>query len=87
MEDSIFAGDDIDFIADGIQKETHKAHTRKTGTVKKIKVRGSVEVARDDFRKSKKLHRQAIKNLKRQIKAHKLMIKQARGAYRLVKLR
>lgn len=79
--------DDIDFITDEITKEkqTKKAHSRKTET-KRIKVRSSVEVAKDNFKQAKRLHRSQIKSLRRNIKTHKLMIRQARNTYRLIKL-
>ena len=79
--------DDIDFIQDDIEaiKKSKVAHKRQTAT-KKIRVRSGIEVALDNYRASRKLHRQAIKGLRRSIKTHKLMIKQARNNYRLVKL-
>jgi hypothetical protein len=79
--------DDIDFITDDINaiKKSKVAHTRVTAT-KKIKVRSGLEVARDSYKATRKLHRQAIKSLKRAIKAHKLQVKQARNSYKLIKL-
>jgi len=82
--------DDIDFITDEVEQiqkgQTKKGHKRDTKTVKHIKVRGSVEVARDNKKAAIKLHRKNIKDLKRSIHAHKLMIKQAKIAYKIVKL-
>lgn len=80
--------DDIDIITDEIAtiKQTKKGHKRNTKTVKKIQVRGSVEVARDRFKASKKMHKSQIRQLKRAIKAHKLEIRQAKGNYKLIKL-
>ena len=77
--------DDIDFITDEVE-QIKRGHKRNTKTVKHIKVRGSVEVARDNYRAAKRLHREAIRGLKRSIQAHKLMIGQAKTAYKLVKL-
>jgi hypothetical protein len=80
--------DDIDYITDDIQaikKQNKAGHTRKAET-KRIKVRSSVEVARDNYRASKRLHRKAIKGLKNTIRIHKLQIRQAKDAYKLVKL-
>ena len=69
-------------------KNLKSEHTRKGSTpkAKKIKVRGSVEVARDNYRASKKMHKAQIRQLKRSIKAHKLEIRQAKGNYKLIKL-
>lgn len=79
--------DDIDFITDDIQsiKELKKAHTR-TVSKKTIKIRSSVDKAKSDYKTAKQLHRNNIKSLHRNIRTHKLMIKQARNTYRLVKL-
>lgn len=79
--------DEIDFISDEIST-LKREHTRKGATpkAKKIKVRGSVEVARDNYRNAKRIHKAQIKSLKANIKSHKLMIKQAKMAYKLIKL-
>lgn len=74
----------MDFIAE--QNKTTKAHTRKASKRKTIKVRSSVEVARSEYKRSKKQHKEAIKALKRDIKKHKLLIKQSRATYKLVRL-
>lgn len=78
--------DDIDFITDDINRTLKASHTRNTQTGKRIKVRSSVEVAKDDYKRAKKLHKANIKKLKQNIKSHRLMIKQARNTYRLIKL-
>lgn len=81
--------DDIDLIEDEINATKNKtAHTRKGATpkAKRIKVRSSVEVAKDEFKRAKRVHRAEIKRAKRVIKQHRLLIKQARGAYKLIKL-
>ncbi len=69
-------------------KQLKSEHVRKGATPKskKIKVRGSVEVARDNYRNAKRLHRQQIRQLRANIASHKLMIKQAKTTYKLVKL-
>lgn len=69
-------------------KQIKREHTRKgvTPKAKKIKVRGSVEVARDNYRNAKRIHKAQIKQLRASIKSHKLMIKQAKMSYKLVKL-
>jgi len=77
--------DDIDLIQDEINTVTKQAHTRKLGR-KIIKVKGSVEVARDNYRAAKRIHKNQIKRLRANIKSHKLMIKQSKTAYKLVKL-
>lgn len=80
--------DDIDFIEDEINAaKTTKAHTRKVATkTRRIKVRSSVEVARDEFKRAKRVHRAEVKKARRVIKQHHLLIKQARGTYKLIKL-
>lgn len=78
--------DDIDFIEDEINAEkTRKAHTRKVGK-QKIVVRSSVEKAKDDYKEAKRIHKDKIRGLKRNIKTHKLMIKQAKNTYKIIKL-
>lgn len=76
--------DDIDFIEDDI-KQIKKSHTRKVEG-KKIRVRGGFEVARDNYRAAKRLQKANIKQSKRDIKSYKLLKKQAKNAYKLVKL-
>lgn len=79
--------DDIDNLY--IEAKNLKSeHTRKGATPKskRIRVRGSVEVARDHFRAAKKMHRAQIRQLKRAIKAHKLEIRQAKVNYKLIKI-
>jgi multidrug resistance efflux pump len=79
--------DDIDFISDEIAT-IKSGHNRKGATprAKKIRVRGSVEVARDNYRAAKRIHKAQIRQARANIKSHKLMIKQAKTAYKLVKL-
>ena len=79
--------DDIDQLyieSNQIKRE----HTRKGATpkAKRIKVRGSVEVARDNYRNAKRTHKAQIKQLKNSIKSHKLLIEQAHTSYKLVKV-
>lgn len=76
--------DDIDLIEDEI-KATKSAHTRKGATARKIKVRSSVEVARDNYKAAKRVHKAQIKKLRQNIKTHKLMIRQAKTAYKIIK--
>ena len=55
--------DDIDQIEDEINATKNKtAHTRKGAApkAKRIKVRSSVEVAKDEFKRAKRLHRAEI---------------------------
>lgn len=79
--------DDIDTIFEEATalKQPKKAHKRTTGE-KIIKVKSSVEAARASYKAARKQHRASIKRLKRDIKSHRLMIKQARGTYRLIKM-
>lgn len=65
-----------------------REHMRKGATpkAKKIRVRGSVEVAKDNFKAAKRIQRANIRKAKQNIKACKLMIKQARTAYKIIKL-
>lgn len=60
-------------------------HKRKTGK-KVIKVRSSVDKARDDFKKAKASHKAEIAKLKAGIKSHKLLIRQAKNQLKLVRL-
>ena len=79
--------DDIDFITDEINdiKQNKSSHKRQTAK-KQIKVRSSVEVAKDERNRIRQLHKDAIKRLKLQISIHKLQIKQAKTNYKLIKL-
>jgi len=77
--------DEIDFIEDEINK-VKKAHTRKLSSNKTTKVRSSRDIAKDDFKQAKALHKAHIQRAKQNIKTHKLMIKQARNTYKLFKL-
>ena len=79
--------DDIDMIYDEALavKAPKKAHKRSTGS-KHIKVRSSLEVAKDEYKSARNVHKAQIKRAKRAIKQHKLMIKQARGTYKLIRL-
>lgn len=79
--------DDIDQLYDeAIQvKSPRKAHRRTSGP-KQIKVRGSIDIARDAYKKAKKVHRAEISRLKANIRSHKLLIKQARTTFGLIKL-
>jgi len=82
---TIDAIDDIDNLyieASNVKRN----HTRKTKTAKRIKVRGSVEVARDNYRAAKRLQRANIKRAKQNIKSYKLLIVQAKTSYKLIKL-
>ena len=87
MEDQ--PSDDIDNLFIEAQ-QVKKSHDRKvatpTGQAKKIRVRGSVEVARDNYRAAKRMHKTQIKQLKRAIKAHRLQIRQAKNSYKLIKI-
>lgn len=68
---------------------TKRAHERKVSTPKKvttIKVRGTLEIALENYKATRRIHKQQIKALKSQIKSHKLLIKQAKTSYKLVKL-
>lgn len=76
--------DDIDQITDQINV-IKSNHTRKVGKRKTIKVRGTVEVARDNFKAAKRVHKAQIKKLRQNIKTHKLMIRQAKTAYKIIK--
>ena len=77
--------DDIDFITDEINSIKRSSHKRDVQG-KKIKVRSSLEVAQDDYKKAKQTHLKEIKRLKSQIKQHKLMMKQAKNTLKIIKL-
>lgn len=77
---------DIDNLyIEATAEKTKQEHKRKVGK-NKIKVRSSVQVARDDFHNAKRLQKLNIKQAKRNIKSYKMLIKQARNTYKLVKL-
>ncbi|HWT40486.1 MAG TPA: hypothetical protein VN081_04460 [Dongiaceae bacterium] len=72
-------------------------HTRKVQG-KKIRVRSSVEVAKDNYKLAKRTHKAEIKKLKAQmrldikiarnnIKAHRNLIASAKTTYKAIKLR
>lgn len=79
--------DDIDTLYEEATelKQPKRAHKRTTGK-KTVKVKSSVEAARASYKATRKQHCASIKRLKRDIKSHRLMIKQARGTYRLIKM-
>jgi len=88
--------DDIDFIEQDIIKVKKSAHTRKVEG-KKIRVRSSVEKARDDYKLAKREHKNRIKAIKAQarlnariarnnVKAHRNMIATAKTTYKAIKL-
>ena len=77
--------DDIDNIYLETTK-IKKGHKRIMANTKKIKVRSSVEVAKDNYKKAKQVHKDDIKGLRRNIRSHRLMIRQARNTYKIVKL-
>lgn len=73
------------------KKQLKAAHKRKGANTKKsIKVRSSVQVARDEYKATRKLHRKYMREIRgdarRKLRQHKLLIKQARTAYKIVKL-
>lgn len=77
--------DDIDNIYLETTK-IKKGHKRTMANTKKIKVRSTVEKARGDYKKAKQVHKDDIKGLRRNIRSHRLMIRQAKTLYRIVKL-
>ena len=79
--------DDIDtlFIEAKTIKATKPAHLRQLGK-KTIRVKSSIEKAKDDFKRAKHIQRQNVLSAKNNIKSYRLLIKQARNTYKLVKL-
>lgn len=81
--------DDINIIYEDAEVEKKKrlkrAHTKNVAS-KTIKVRSSVQEAKDDYKAAKKLHKASIALEKRKIKSYKILIQQARNSYRLIKL-
>jgi hypothetical protein len=63
-----------------------RGHKRNTKTVKHINVRGGLEVAKDNYKTTKRIHKAQIKALRQNIKTHKLLIKQAHNTYKIIKL-
>ena len=87
MGDNINKFDDIDQLF--IESTNIKREHARKGAIpkaKKIRVRGSVEVAKDNYKNAKRIHKTQIKQLKNSIKSHKLLIRQAKTSYKLVKL-
>lgn len=81
--------DDIDFITDEINRETKKqkmGHTRTLSTGKKIPVKSSLDVSRDQFKQAKRIQNANIASAKRNIKSYKLLKRQARNTWKLAKL-
>jgi hypothetical protein len=80
--------DDIDtlFIEATQGNKPRKAHKRTAPTSKRIKVRGTIELARDNYRQAKHLHKLNIIKSRTAIKSYKLMTKQAKNNYKLIKL-
>lgn len=93
--------DDIDFIMDDIHKAT-KAHTRKvSGKVRPVKVRSTIQVARDTYHTARGHHNKAIwsayiayrseiwrawRNYRNTRRQHLLLRSQAKNVYKLAKL-
>lgn len=93
--------DDIDFITDDINRIT-KAHTRKVeGKKKPVKVRSTLEKARDDYKAARKLHNKAIwrsylgyrsavwqawRKHRNTRKQHLILRSQAKNIYKLAKM-
>ena len=86
---------ELDLLMDDVATLTKPAQKRDGGK-KTIRVRSSVEKARDDYRAAKKLHKAEIKRLKAQmrlqrkiaknnIKAHRNMIATAKTSYKAIK--
>ena len=87
---------ELDLIQDEIAALAKPAHARKSGK-KTIRVRSSVEVARDNFKLAKATHRKAVKAIRQDIRrkkaiarnniaAHKTLIRQARTSYNASKV-
>ena len=79
--------DDIDLLTDEIDQEIKvtKSHSRQVGK-KNIPVKGTVEIAKDNYKKAKKSSRNRIAQYRRDIRSHKILIKSAKYHYKLVKL-
>lgn len=72
--------DDIDAIFEETEAIKHpkKAHKRRSNS-KTITVRSTLDIALDDYKEAKRIQ-------KKNIKVARLLIKQAKNTYRLVKL-
>lgn len=93
--------DDIDFIQDDIHK-IQKAHARKIeGKKKPVKVRSTLQKARDDYHEARKIHNRAIwrsywayrstvwqawRKHRTTRKQHLILKHQAHNVYKLVKI-
>lgn len=92
--------DEIDFIEDDIHKIQKKAHVRKIEK-RKIKVRSTIQIARDTYHEARSEHNKAIwtawlsyrgqiwrawRAYRNTRKQHKILKHQAKNIYRLAKL-
>ncbi len=91
--------DILDQLIDETETELIKAksgHKRSIGT-RKIKVRSSTEVAKDNYKQAKRVHKLEIKRIKAKmrldrkiaknnIKAHRNIIATAKTTYKAIKL-
>lgn len=80
--------DDIDLIHDDINdisaKHVKKAHTRTLENKRKIKVKSSYEVGRDNYKNTKKLINNRLRDYKKQVKYSKLTLRKAKLEYKLL---
>lgn len=93
--------DDIDFIMDDIQRTT-TAHKRKVATKKRpVKVRSTIQIARDDYHAARSHHNKAIwaayvayrgeiwrawRNYRNTRRQHLILRSQAKNIYKLAKM-
>lgn len=81
-----FQHDDIDSLyLETTKIKNTKKKAKKMNTIKKSIPIEIVEAV-EDFKKAKAEHRAEIATLRRYIRSHRLMIKQARTQYKIVKL-
>lgn len=79
--------EELDFLLEHPEtiKQPKKAHKR-TIEGRSIKVKSSLDVARDTYKRVKKQHKAEIARNRNSIAKHRQLIKQARGVYKLAKL-
>lgn len=78
--------DDIDTIFEETQATPRKAHKRTLAIGKRIKVKSTTDIAKDNYKRVKRLNRANISKAHRDIASYKLLTKQAHNNYKLIKL-
>jgi hypothetical protein len=79
--------DDIDLLTDDISLiKSHDRVVKVGGKKKTIHVKGTVEQAKDAYKLAKKTSKNRISQYRRDIRSHRILIKNAKNHYKLIKL-